>query len=406
MAQVFRRSWKNKDGRNTQSKIYYCRFQINGRDYVRSTEKTTERAALAQMKTLMQEITDGAQVGHALETLIQAIAELPEEHQEEARREASSKLLSESARKLAFKDVWQTWLDHPGKRTPSSSTLAAYAGQWKRFKKWEGNRNAVYLHDVDETMAHSYATNLNQSGISPRTYNAHIKLLRSMFKTLATTAGLTENVWQSIALKESASEGRRNLTPEELKKVCSFAQGSMRYLFALGIYTGMRLGDCVCLEWSSVDFEEGVITHMPSKTKRRKRLIRIPLHPVLTAILQELRKKSKGKHLFPNECSEYKKDTTAISKQVQDFLKNTCKIETQEVIEGRKYAVCRVGFHSLRHSFVSLCALNRVPQVAVMELVGHGSPAMTALYSHAGDAAKVEAVAALPALSFDIVDTK
>jgi site-specific recombinase XerD len=365
MAQVFRRSWKNKNGRNTQSKIYYCRFQINGRDYVRSTEKTTERAALAKMKALMQGISAGAQVGYALETLIQAIAEIPEEHREEARREASAKLLSESARKLALEEVWQTWLDHPGKRTPSSSTLAAYVGQWKRFKKWVGSRGTIYLHDVDETQAHAYATNLNKSGISPRTYNAHIKLLRSMFKTLATTAGLTENVWQSIALKESASEGRRNLTPAELKKVCSCAQGSMRYLFAL-----------------------------------------IPLHPVLTAMLQELRKKSKGKHLFPNECPEYKKDTTAISKQVQDFLKNTCKIETQEVIEGRKYAVCRVGFHSLRHSFVSLCALNRVPQVAVMELVGHGSPAMTALYSHAGDAAKLEAVAALPALNFDVVDAK
>ena len=60
----------------------------------------------------------------------------------------------------------------------------------------------------------------------------------------------------------------------------------------------------------------------------------------------------------------------------------------------------RVGFHSLRHSFVSLCAANRVPQVAIMELVGHGSPAMTALYSHAGEEQKAKAIAALPALVF------
>ena len=67
----------------------------------------------------------------------------------------------------------------------------------------------------------------------------------------------------------------------------------------------------------------------------------------------------------------------------------------------RRRAIIRVGFHSLWHSFLSLCAANRVPQVAIMELVGHGSPAMTALYSHAGDEQKAKAIAALPAFAFE-----
>ena len=60
----------------------------------------------------------------------------------------------------------------------------------------------------------------------------------------------------------------------------------------------------------------------------------------------------------------------------------------------------------MRHSFVSLCAANRVPQAAIMEMVGHGSPAMTALYSHAGDEQKVKAIAGLPAIDFDSDNTK
>lgn len=77
-------------------------------------------------------------------------------------------------------------------------------------------------------------------------------------------------------------------------------------------------------------------------------------------------------------------------------------IQTQEkpTNSHRRRAIVRIGFHSLRHSFVSLCAANRVPQVAIMELVGHGSPAMTALYSHAGDEQKAQAIAALPAVHF------
>jgi hypothetical protein len=36
-----------------------------------------------------------------------------------------------------------------------------------------------------------------------------------------------------------------------------------------------------------------------------------------------------------------------------------------------------------------------------MELVGHGSPAMTRLYSHAGDEQKSKAIASLPAVQFE-----
>jgi hypothetical protein len=41
-----------------------------------------------------------------------------------------------------------------------------------------------------------------------------------------------------------------------------------------------------------------------------------------------------------------------------------------------------------------------------MELVGHGSPAMTALYSHAGDEQKAKAIAALPSFEFDSSKTR
>jgi integrase len=55
-----------------------------------------------------------------------------------------------------------------------------------------------------------------------------------------------------------------------------------------------------------------------------------------------------------------------------------------------------VGFHSLRHSFVSLCAKAGAPQHVVQRLVGHGSPAMTEHYTHLDDRQKQAAVQALP----------
>jgi integrase len=224
-----------------------------------------------------------------------------------------------------------------------------------------------------------------------------------MFRVLRLSASIEENPWQDIRQKEAATESRRNLTPDELKKVCSKATGSLRYLIALGLYSGMRLGDCACLAWSAVNFENGIIAHVPMKTSRKGRTVRIPIHPVLDSLLRELREDSSGKYLFPEERKSYLHDASLLSRKFKRFLKKTCEIETQDanVTGQRKNTVCRVGFHSLRHSFVSLCAANRVPQVAIMELVGHGSPAMTALYSHAGDEQKTKAITALPSVSFE-----
>jgi len=114
--------------------------------------------------------------------------------------------------------------------------------------------------------------------------------------------------------------------------------------------------------------------------------------------LKELRSRAgQSEHLFPADRDAYLKDRSAVTQRFQALL-DSCGIQTTEAPTNghRRRAIIRVGFHSLRHSFVSLCAANRVPQVAIMELVGHGSPAMTALYSHAGDEQKAKAIAALP----------
>jgi len=42
---------------------------------------------------------------------------------------------------------------------------------------------------------------------------------------------------------------------------------------------------------------------------------------------------------------------------------------------------------------------------AIQELVGHGSPAMTMLYSHADDEQKASAINVLPALTFADAET-
>ena len=52
----------------------------------------------------------------------------------------------------------------------------------------------------------------------------------------------------------------------------------------------------------------------------------------------------------------------------------------------------------MRHSFVTLAAEAVVDEPTLMDMVGHGSPAMTRIYNHISDARKQEAVEKLPAV--------
>ena len=70
-------------------------------------------------------------------------------------------------------------------------------------------------------------------------------------------------------------------------------------------------------------------------------------------------------------------------------------IETQSKKEGERAKV-DVGFHSLRHTFVSLSANAGAPLAIVQAIVGHSNPAMTRHYFHEQESALTTAVAALP----------
>jgi len=211
---------------------------------------------------------------------------------------------------------------------------------------------------------------------------------------------LIVNPWADMKTLDKETQGRENFTPEELVAICSKAKGATRYMIGIGLYTGMRLGDVVSLRWADIGRDK--IEIIPMKTKRKGKQITLPIHPVLRELLNELRKQTgSGEYLFPAEHNSYQQDGSAVSKRFQQFL-NDCGIKTTEEGNGhRRHAIVRKGFHSLRHSFVSLCAANRVPQVAIQELVGHGSPAMTALYSHADFEQKQDAINGLPSMSFE-----
>jgi len=403
-----------------RGKTWHVRLQYHGRDLWRSTGETVKGKAEDKAAGIIAEVKGTVSLAGLFEKVLDQIIRIEDDAiRDRTRREFARQLLQGTTSKLLVSDAWSTWLSNPrkGRRgDPKENTVAGYKAIWTRFAgdpeepKKPGWLSRVhpgvkYLHEVTETMTEDYATDLWGSHMSPATYNAHVKFLKSMFKTLATKAGISLNPWPDGGTIETETQGKQPLTEKELAKVCTAAKGDLRYWLAIGIYTGLRLGDVVTLRWEEINLHKGLISRIPLKVSRQgeRKKIECPIHPVLVAMFKELRQHAdkEAVYLFPEAVKAYRRDRASITRQIQELF-TTCGIATTEESENghRRRVIVRKGFHSLRHSFVSLCAANHVPQVAIMDLVGHGSPAMTELYMHADMKQRTKAIAQLPPALF------
>jgi integrase len=304
---------------------------------------------------------------------------------------------------LSLRLAWSAYIASPNRPDTGDETLAVYRGQWTMFLTWmkEKHSNLTTLRDVRKEIAEEYISSLSGGSRSPNTCNKHLNLLTLVFRVLRGKAKLTENPWQDIQRKRIVAHSRRELTLDELKKVCQNAEGEMRPLLAVGIYTGLRLGDCATLRWAEVDLSRGMIRRIPNKTARRNpKPVIVPIHPILHDIFAATPADQRGEFVLPATAATYLRNPRALIKGIQKHFVR-CGIKTHAsvhstTVKQRKLAVVEVGFHSLRHTFVSLCRESNAPLAVVESIVGHSSPAMTRHYTHVGELAAGQAVAALP----------
>ncbi len=320
-----------------------------------------------------------------------------------------------AAGSITLAGAWEKYLAASNRPDSGARTLGFYAGQWKAFVRWMQTQHpkVVSVRDVTSEMAEKYAAELSRS-CSASTFNRHVTLLTLVFRVLAKSAMIGTNPFADVQRKRAVMHGRRELTIEELRRVCTEATGELRTLLALGTYTGLRLGDCATLNWSECDLLRGVIRRVPNKTSRRTaKPVIVPIHKVLAAVLAETPEGQRRGYVVPETAAIYLRDTAALTKRIQKHLID-CGVRTQ--VDGTgfamvknedgedvkqhtgKRAIVEVGFHSLRHTFVSLCREAGAPLAVVESIVGHASPAMTRHYTHTGEAAARSAIALLPGL--------
>lgn len=307
---------------------------------------------------------------------------------------------------LTIANAWTAYKDSQNRPQSGETTLKDYQIQFGIFCKWLKNQpeNPIYLRDVTPELATRFAVYLNNSGRSATTFNKYITFLHLLFETLEKPGKIITNpfikkIITRKKLNKSNTNSRRELSIEELKNILNSAHGDMALLMALGTFTGMRLGDCCTLKWNEVDLINRVIKRVPNKTAARKNkpvLIGIP-GPLYERLAEIATTKRIG-FLLPEFATKYQTASgrNIITNTIQDFFKGI-GIETQRPGTGIKWipdektgklkktgtrAVVEVGFHSLRHTYVSIHSNAGTPQAIIQGNVGHSNPAMTERYTH------------------------
>lgn len=288
----------------------------------------------------------------------------------ESKREAEHRLaglaysrLPSSIRTVATRpetmlsDVWRMYLRTDSGKVLKKSSLEEKFAKWDTFTKWVKVKT---VEQITPDVAARYLASVAER-TSPQNANytkgALSSIWRSVFPAMT-------NPWTATPpMPVIGADKYRSFTDDEMSRILAALSGDMRRLTEVGLYTGLRLKDAVHLH--SAQIVDGRIELIPAKTHRSGRIIRIPIHPKLKWL------HAVTGQIFPDLAAEYDREDTKLSRIF-------CTVLKKLGITGGK-----VGFHSLRVTFVTRCEQAGINRALVQGMVGHSTAGQTAHYSEA-----------------------
>jgi len=211
--------------------------------------------------------------------------------------------------------------------------------------------------------------------IKKRTINIEVSSLKTFLNRAVKWDMLSENPMANVDyLKEDDSKHIRALTETEARKLLAVANGWFRPILLTAMYTGMREGEMINLEWVDVDLDRCII-HICRKPgwipkssghKVRERDVDIPKQ--LAEFLREHKKKS---YCDDNKVFHSKSGDPLNTGLSKALMKLTKKCGFPEVTQ----------FHALRHTYATQLIKVSKDLTVAKEQLGHSDIRTTMRYS-------------------------
>ncbi len=226
------------------------------------------------------------------------------------------------------------------------------------------------VHDLDKLRA-----KLEKSGKSPQTVK-HVLTLVKRLLNFALRKGYVESIPATLYITMPTVDNKvtENLTPEQAQKLLQALDEEPDQVQAsivrLALFTGMRRGALLNLQWNDLDFERGFIT-LRGEVAKKGKTETIPMNDQARAVLKAL-PRTASPYVFPGRYDDKPRgNITPMLKRVRE------KAGLPDSFRP---------LHGLRHSFASwLAGSGQVSMYELQKLLTHSSPQMTQRYAHLHD---------------------
>ena len=201
------------------------------------------------------------------------------------------------------------------------------------------------------------------------TVNKELRTMRAFLNQAIRLGFMKNNPALSCANYKVEPKTPAFLTPEEVRQLLNnIASPVIRDIVLCALFTAMRIGEIVNLDWRDIDFQTKFIwvRNKPGFRVKGGRSRIVPMGDLLALLLQE--RPRVGEKVFLNKFGR------------------PCKVGNI----SRRFKMCalkaglpkEIHFHSLRHTSLSWMAENGVPPEYIRQIAGHSSIVVTQIYTH------------------------
>ena len=269
-------------------------------------------------------------------------------------------------------------------RNCAEYTLSSYRcdlQQFARFLYPRVDNLQLPLRVVQREQVQAFIADLEEKGLKPSTVARKLAALRSLFRYLCRERALAANPAGAVASPLVERALPRHLPVEQVAEAMEtpaterFSGMRDRAILEVFYGGGIRLGELVGLNLSSLDLAEGTIKVMGKGRKERIAPIGAKAQEALKAYLQR-----RAEILLECDISQVEAGALFLNGRGKRLSRRT----VQRIVERHLRAVSEddsLSPHRLRHSFAAHLLDAGADLVAVKELLGHATLAATQSYT-------------------------